>query len=59
MYEMIINEEKSEDRKQKILSEIEKLFSGLTQSLEAKSREQFNSKFTSFKTFLFELNSTA
>jgi hypothetical protein len=56
MYEMVMTEEKSEERKQKILIEIEKMFSGLAPSLEAKGREQFNSKFTSFKSFLFDLN---
>ena len=59
MYDIIIKEEKSDERKQKILSEVEKLFIGLTASLDSRSREQFNTRFTALKTFIFDLNATS
>ena len=59
MYELVIKEEKNEERKQMILTELEKLFNGMQPSLDAKAREGFNSKFTAFKTFLFDLNQKA
>ena len=59
MYDIIIKEEKSDERKQKILSEVEKLFIGLAASLDSRSREQFNTRFTALKTFIFDLNATS
>lgn len=56
IYDMIVKEEKNEERKQKILKEIEKLLIGLNPSLDTKSREAFNSRYSELKTFLFELN---
>ncbi len=56
MYDMIVKEEKTEDRRNKILTELEKLFSGLPPTLDTKSREVFNGKFTALKSFLFDLN---
>ena len=55
MFEIIIKEEKSEDRKQKIVQEVEKMFTGMLPSLDSKSREIFNSKFTSLKSLLLEM----
>ena len=45
-------EEKSEERKQIINAEIEKMLGTMIPGLDSKAREVFNSKFTSFKTFL-------
>jgi len=56
MYELVVKEEKNEERRQLIITELEKMFSGMQPSLDAKAREGFNSKFTAFKTFLFDLN---
>ena len=59
MAELITKEERNEERKKKIMLEMEKLFTGLTQGLESKSREAFNSKFTALKTFIFDLTTQA
>lgn len=57
MYEMIVAEEKSEERKARMLTELEKLFTGLqANSLDVRARENFNNKFTAFKSFLFDMN---
>ena len=52
--ETIMNEEKSEDRKQKLCQEIEILFNGLAAGLDSRARENFNPRFTALKTFLVE-----
>ena len=52
-------EEKSEERKQIINAEIEKMLGTMIPGLDSKAREVFNSKFSSFKTFLAELNQKA
>lgn len=59
MYDVIVKEEKSEQRRQAMLAEVEKLFTNLAPNLDAKSRDVFNSKFTTLKTFLFDMNATA
>jgi len=59
MFDVIVKEERNEERRQKILSEVEKLLTGVTTSLDSRSREQFNSRFTNFKSFLFDINSTS
>lgn len=59
IYELIMNEEKNEERKQKMLSEVQKLFEGMTTSLDARAREALTTKFNAFKAFVFELNATS
>lgn len=59
MCDVVIKEEKSEDRRQRILGEIEKLFHELYPSLETKGREQFNTKFNNLRNFITDLNATA
>jgi hypothetical protein len=56
MYEVIIREEKSEDRNAKLLGEVDKLLTGLHPGLDAKAREQFNQRFTAIKASIFEMN---
>jgi hypothetical protein len=41
---------------QEINGELEKMLGGMTSGIDSKAREVFNSKFSSFKTFLGELN---
>ena len=53
---MINKEERNDERKQKILQEVDKLLTGLPMGLDTKNREAFNSKFNVLKGFLFELN---
>jgi len=55
----VVKEEKSEERKQIINAEIEKMLGTMIPGLDSKAREVFNSKFSSFKTFLAELNQKA
>jgi hypothetical protein len=60
MFDMIVsNETKNEDRKQKMIVEVQKLFNGLPGNLDSRSRELFNSKFTALKSFIFDLNQTS
>lgn len=59
MQETVAKEEKNEERKQIINAEIEKMLGTMIPGLDSKAREVFNSKFTSFKTFLAELNQKA
>ena len=59
MYEVIVKEERNEERRQKILGEVEKLLTGLGASLDSRAREQFNARFTVFKQFLFDINATS
>ncbi|CDW76789.1 importin-n-terminal domain-containing protein [Stylonychia lemnae] len=54
IFETIMNEEKSEDRKQKLGQEVEILFTGMSPGLDSRARESFNPKFTALKTFLVE-----
>lgn len=42
-----------------MLTELEKLFNGLQGNLDNRQREAFNNKFTAFKSFIFDLNSTS
>lgn len=59
MYEVIVKEERKEDRRQLILAEVEKLLTGLGTSLDSRARDQFNARFTVFKQFLFDINATS
>lgn len=52
---MILKEEKDNDRKQKLLEEMEKLLTNLPIGLDAKNREAFNPKFSALKTFLLDM----
>jgi hypothetical protein len=59
MYDLIIKEEKVDDRKQKLLVEVDKLLNGLAPGLDGKAREQFNTRFTAIKATIFEMNQSA
>lgn len=59
IFELIMKEEKSEERKQRMLTEVKKLFEGMTASLDARARENVSTKFTAFKSFIFDMNSTS
>ena len=50
-----MQEEKSDDRKQKLLQEMQNLFNGFPMSLDSKGREQFNSKYNALKNFIFDI----
>lgn len=59
MQEIVVKEENNEERKQIINAELEKMLGGMIPGLDSKAREVFNSKFSSFKTFLSEVNQKA
>jgi len=54
----IVNEnEKSEERKQRILTELSTMITGTPLiALDSKSRDIFSTKFNAFKGFLYEFN---
>jgi hypothetical protein len=56
MYEVILKEEKSEERKQKLLAEVDKLLNGMLPGLDSKAREQFNSRFSAIKATIIEMS---
>jgi hypothetical protein len=55
----IVNEnEKNEERKQRMLTELGTMITGAPlSSLDSKSREMFSTRFNAFKGFLYEFNS--
>ena len=56
--EVVNSNEKSEERRQRILTELSNLITGAPlASLDSKSRDAFQPKFTSFKSFVQEFNS--
>jgi len=53
--EVVNREERSEERKQRLQSEIEKLLKDLKLQIDSKGRDYFNSRFNVLKGFIYEL----
>ncbi len=55
VFELIMKEENNEERRKKLMAEIEKLFMNFPFGLDSKNREAFNPKFTQLKNNILEL----
>ena len=54
--EVIGREERNDERRTKLATEVEKLLKDLPLVIDSKGREAFNSKFNSLKTFIYEMS---
>jgi hypothetical protein len=53
---MIMQEEKSTVRRDKLLNEMEQLFNNFPMGLDQKNRDLFNPKYNQLKNFIFDIS---
>ena len=56
IYETVMTNEKSEDRRQLVIKEMEKLLNNVPMGLDMKNRDAFNPKYNALKNFIFDIN---